>query len=150
MVVEASQILVASAASEAASETMSTSVALTSASLAPAHREWSCFPGAVAATPPVRLDASKYLAKGIYRRVRAFSLTYFILIAEIEDDTTVDAYIEEYVSRTGAPAKEVFVSFGTACLRSEEIAVYSQEPVTVNVGEAARRHDGVLFCGSRW
>ena len=83
--------------------------------LVPASPEWSFFPNADDDAPLVRLDASKYLAEGIYRMVElADGGIVYIHVSDFEwdpDGSSVENALEkardDYQSRTGAPDCEV-------------------------------------------
>ena len=78
-----------------------------------ASDKWSFFPNADDDTPLVRLDASKYLAEGIYRMIEtADGGTVYIHVAdyEFEPDGSLGDGPEKallaYQARTGAPDSE--------------------------------------------
>ena len=119
------------------------------ADLPPASKEWRMFPSAVRDAPAIRLDASKYLAEGVYRKITACATTYYIHVADFVDGNAacnmdLDACADEYIARAGAPVSEVVVSGGTRLLLAREIAIYGGEPV------GSTRSHGILICGSRY
>ena len=90
-----------------------------STSLPAATNRWHDFPNAVSArTPPVRLDRSKYLDKGVYRRICSRGLIIYIHVEDFEGD-----HLSENLSAQlrGLPADEVFISGGSAYLLDNEI-----------------------------
>ena len=110
------------------------------ADLPPASKEWRMFPSAVPQAPPVRLDASKKFAEGLYRKIAAWGMTYYI---HVDNEASV-ACADMYVQRAGAPLAEVAISWGTREQLWDEVAIYGGE----SVGD--RRTDGILICGSRF
>ena len=117
--------------------------------------EWHCFEKETwSMTPPVRLDASKYLAEGVYRKIRAaYGTCVYILVAEIPPGVSIltQEQLESSVP-LGTPKEEIEVSYGKLVLWDDEIVIYDGEPV-----KKKRRCgpaqccccNGVLVCGSR-
>ena len=109
------------------------------ADLPPASNKWRTFPSAVHQIPPVRLDASRKLAEGLYRTIAAWGMTCY---THVDNEASV-ACADMYVQRTGAPVAEVAISWGTRVQLWDEVAIYGGESVD-------RRTDGILICGSRF
>ena len=72
---------------------------------------WARFPNANEGALWARLDASKYLAPGLYRRISSTSGSYVYVhaaeIPEFANDETLQRIYEEYIDRTEAPLSEV-------------------------------------------
>ena len=122
------------------------------AALMPASEGWCQFPNADDDCGAVRLDASKYLAEGLYRRidvpwgvvyVHIWDLPYF---GRPEDPTMMLAKARrDYIEHTRAPEQEVLVSGGTYYLASDELVIYPNE----HWCEGSTNGRGALICASR-
>ena len=99
--------------------------------------------------PVVRCNTSKYLASGVYRRIRGTSGSYvYIHVAEVSesaDITEAVAIMQRYLNSTSAPPSEVVLSGGTLSLLDDELVMYPSEVVDTESGEQL----GVLLCASR-
>ena len=111
------------------------------------HGEWRRFPGARGwgelGVPQVRLGGDKYLSVGIFRKIRAGSISFYLHVQDFDVNFAMDTVLSSFKERfPRVPDDEIFISYGTANLLDNEIAVYPAEPVS-------GRQRGVLICGSR-
>lgn len=76
-----------------------------------ATNQWKRFPNANVGALLTRLDASKYLAPGLYRQIPASSgscvYVHVVGVPEDASDATWDSALQEYLGRSGAPMSEV-------------------------------------------
>jgi len=119
-----------------------------------AHRLWQTMP---LTDLPIRLASDKYVDEGIFRKIRAFNKTIYILIHELPrgkqlsvDGETIDRIVAELI-RQGCSRHEMFVSAGTAYFGNRSIVIYPSETVCNDAGTDVTDEygSGFLVCASR-
>ena len=114
-----------------------------------AKEGWTLFPGCDSdRVPAVRLAVSRWLARGVYRRIKCVSGSYvFVHVAEVPEAADAEAALrimKKYTDSNAAAPSEIMWSCGRELLFHDELAVYPSELVTTPHGA----HTGVMLCAS--
>ena len=116
-----------------------------------AERVWHRFPDtAGSSVPPFRVGSDRKLDRGIYRKIQAKGLTYYIHIDDLSDPNLPEETAGQHVDRclmvyNRQQLQEMIVSVGTLELYDNEVVLYGKEPVEVFDNQAV----GLLIVASR-